>query len=127
MSKNFELMHEAGIRIQLPAPEKPQPGPTFTVSGRPSARRSVGQFNLTDKLTREETMKLVQNVFLLRGEESPRVVIFAGIDPGNGCSSICAHVADILAGQKIGSVCMVDANLRTPALPEIYGVSNHTG
>ena len=127
MSKNFELMHEAGIRIELPAPEKPKAGPTFTVSGRPSAHRSVGQFNLTDKLTREETMKLVQNVFLLRGEESPRVVIFAGIDPGNGCSSICAHVADILAGQKIGSVCMVDANLRTPALPEIYGVSNHYG
>jgi succinoglycan biosynthesis transport protein ExoP len=55
------------------------------------------------------------------------VVIFAGIDAGNGCSSICAHVADILASQKLGSVCMVDANLRTPALPEIYGVSNHYG
>jgi capsular exopolysaccharide synthesis family protein len=127
MSKNFELMHEAGIRLEMPAIGEPKPAPTFTVSHKPSVQRSGKQFKLTDKLTREETMKLVQNVFLLRGDESPRVVIFAGIDPGNGCSSICAHVADLLASQKQGSVCMVDANLRTPALPEIYGVSNHFG
>jgi capsular exopolysaccharide synthesis family protein len=127
MSKNFELMHEAGIRLEIPATPAPKPGPSFTVSGKPNGHRNVTQFNLTDKLTREETLKLVQNVFLLRGDESPRVVIFAGIDPGNGCSSICAHVADVLAGQKLGSVCIVDANLRSPALPELYGVSNHYG
>jgi capsular exopolysaccharide synthesis family protein len=127
MSKNFELMHEAGIRLEIPVVEEVKPGPAFSVNGKTNEHRSGTQFNLADKLAREETMKLVQNVFLLRGEESPRVVIFAGIDAGNGCSSICAHVADILASQKLGSVCMVDANLRTPALPEIYGVSNHYG
>jgi capsular exopolysaccharide synthesis family protein len=131
MSKNFELMHEAGIRLDLPPVEdsKPGPAPSFNVSGQPSpiGPRNGTQFNLTDKLTREETSKLVQNLFLMRGADAPRVVIFAGIDPGNGCSSICAHVADVLASQRLGSVCMVDANLRTPALPEIYGVSNHYG
>lgn len=130
MSKNFELMNEAGIRLEIPAANPaPKPGPSFTVNSKPAPNGSKGgaHFNLTDKLTREETLKLVQNVFLLKGDEAPRVVIFAGIDPGNGCSSVCAHVADVLASQKLGSVCIVDANLRTPALPEIYGVNNHYG
>jgi capsular exopolysaccharide synthesis family protein len=128
MSKNFELMHEAGIRLEIPPKAAdPAPGPAFTPTGRATRDRSETQFNLTDKLTREETFKLVQNIFLRRSDESPRVVIFAGIDPGNGCSSICAHVADVLANQKLGSVCVVDANLRTPTLPEIYGVTNHYG
>jgi protein-tyrosine kinase len=124
MSKNFELMQQAGIRLEMPAIGEPRPGPSF--SGKTNGNRSGAQFNLKDQLTREESLKLVQNIFL-RGEESPRVVIFAGIDPGNGCSWICAHVADILASQKLGSVCIVDANLRTPALPELFGVSNHYG
>jgi capsular exopolysaccharide synthesis family protein len=125
MSKNFELMQQAGIRREMPALGEPTPGPSF--SDKTNGNRSGAQFNLKDQLTREESLKLVQNIFLLRGEESPRVVIFAGIDPGSGCSWICAHVADILASQKLGSVCMVDANLRTPALPGLFGVSNHYG
>src|SRR4029077_21222642 len=118
MSKNFELMHEAGIRLEIPPKVDPTPGPAFTVTGKATRDRNATRFNLTDKLTREETFKLVQNVFLLRREDSPRVVIFAGIDAGNGCSSICAHVADVLANQNLGNVCIVDANLRTPTLPE---------
>jgi capsular exopolysaccharide synthesis family protein len=55
------------------------------------------------------------------------VVTFAGIDAGNGCSWICAQVAGILASQKLGSVCLVDANLRSPSLPEMFGVTNHFG
>ena len=55
------------------------------------------------------------------------MVIFSGIDPGNGCSWICAHVAEILASQKLGSVCLVDANLRSPSLPELFGTTNHYG
>lgn len=125
MSKNFELMQQAEIRIDMPAIGEPKPGPA-AFSSKPNGSGKV-HFNLGDEITREESNKLVQNIFLLHGEESPRVVVFAGIDSGNGCSWICAHVAEILAGQKLGSVCIVDANLRTPALPELFGVSNHYG
>jgi protein-tyrosine kinase len=82
---------------------------------------------LEDEVTREESFKLVQNIFLLQKDDSPRVVAFAGIDSGNGCSYICAQVAETLAAQKIGSVCLVDANLRSPSLPEFFEVSNHCG
>jgi capsular exopolysaccharide synthesis family protein len=126
MSKNFELMQQAGIRLEMPAMGEPKPGPSV-FSSKTNGNGKKVHFNTEDEITREEFFKLVQNIFLLRGEESPRVVIFAGIDPGNGCSWICAHVAEILASQKLGSVCIVDANLRTPALPELFGVSNHYG
>jgi len=122
MSKNFELMQEAGIRLEQPALEEPKRKPAPTFSDETSGERIETHFDLNDKFTREETLKLVQSVFLMGGEEAPRAVVFAGIDPGNGCSSLCAHVADVLANQRIGSVCVVDANLRTPALPELYGV-----
>lgn len=80
-----------------------------------------------DSLAREEFVKLVQNTFLLPASQSPRVVVFAGIDPGSGCSVNCALVAEILASQNVGSVCLVDANLRKPALPQLFGVTNHFG
>jgi capsular exopolysaccharide synthesis family protein len=80
-----------------------------------------------DKTAREESLKLIQRVFLLKSKESPRVVTFAGMDSGNGCSCICGHVAEILASQMVGSVCVVDANLRSPSLPEFFGVTNHCG
>jgi capsular exopolysaccharide synthesis family protein len=53
--------------------------------------------------------------------------VFAGIDHGNGCSRICVSVAETLAKNIRGSVCLVEANLRSPALPEMFGATNHHG
>jgi Mrp family chromosome partitioning ATPase len=75
----------------------------------------------------EEALRLVQQIFLLQAQEPPRVVVFAGIDHGNGCSQICASVAEMLARNARRPVCLVDANFRSPALPEMYGTTNHYG
>jgi capsular exopolysaccharide synthesis family protein len=80
-----------------------------------------------ERVTKEETLRLVQNIFLTAGANPPRVAMFSGIDSGNGCSHVCSQAAAVLAGSVVGSVCLVDANLRTPALPEIFGVTNHHG
>jgi capsular exopolysaccharide synthesis family protein len=125
MSKNFELMQQAEIRLDIPATVEPNRGPRMPNGAGNGHARSV-HFNL-DSVAREESLKLVQSVFLLKGKESPRVVIFAGIDSGSGCSGICAHAAEILASQNLGTVCLVDANLRSPSLPEFFGVTNHHG
>jgi capsular exopolysaccharide synthesis family protein len=37
------------------------------------------------------------------------------------------QAAESLANNVKGSVCLVDANLRTPSLPEFFGVTNHHG
>jgi capsular exopolysaccharide synthesis family protein len=66
-------------------------------------------------------------VFLLQPATAPRVVVFAGVDPGNGCSRICAETAEALAANGAKSVCVVEADLRQPSLPEFFGVTNHRG
>jgi Mrp family chromosome partitioning ATPase len=75
----------------------------------------------------EEVTKLVQRLFLMSGVESPRSVVFMGTESGNGCSWMCARVAEVLSSQVAGSVCLVDANLRRPALHHMFGVPNHHG
>ncbi|MFY9528014.1 MAG: CpsD/CapB family tyrosine-protein kinase, partial [Candidatus Acidiferrales bacterium] len=43
------------------------------------------------------------------------------------CTRICAGAALTLAANAPGTVCLVDANLRSPSLPELFGVTNHHG
>ena len=75
----------------------------------------------------DEALRLVQQIFVLQAQQPPHVVVFAGIDHGNGCSGICASVAETLARNGRGRVCLVEANFRSPVLPEMYGVPNHFG
>ena len=53
--------------------------------------------------------------------------MFASIDHGGGCSRICARAAETLARNIRGSVCLVEANLRSPSLPAVFGTTNHHG
>jgi capsular exopolysaccharide synthesis family protein len=123
MSKNFELIQQAEMNLGgAAAPAK------RTYTNGSSAANGGGAVELNiDRLAREESQKLVQRVFLAQGADNPRVVVFAGIDHGNGCSQICAQTARILADNVSGSICLLDANLRTPSLPNIFGVTNHHG
>jgi Mrp family chromosome partitioning ATPase len=75
----------------------------------------------------EETLRVAQQIFLLQTQEPPRVVVFAGVDPGNGCSRICASVAEVLAKNARRPVCLVDANFRSPVLSDMFGTANHEG
>ncbi len=126
MSKNFELMQQTETELGISVMGEPKPDPAL-LNCKTSGNGKSAYFNLNDKVCREESFRLVQNIFLLRSEDSPRMIVFAGIDSGNGCSWVCAHAAEALASQKLGSVCLVDANLRSPSLPAMFGVSNHFG
>jgi capsular exopolysaccharide synthesis family protein len=75
----------------------------------------------------EEALSIVQTVFQRQSQEQPRVVVFAGVDHGSGCSQICATVAESLARHRTTRVCLVEANFRSPALPAIFGTTNHFG
>ncbi len=78
-------------------------------------------------LVREEEIKLVQRVFLAPGQTAPRMVVFCGVEGGNGCSWVCARASETLAAQVSGTVCVVDANLRSPSLHQYFGVDNSKG
>ena len=130
MSKNFELIQQAEINLGTGNGSPTNGAATAPARAKYSSTgsNSSGALELNiDKLTREESQKLVQRVFLAQGAENPRVVVFAGIDHGNGCSQICAQTARILADNVQGTVCLLDANLRTPSLPGLFGVTNHHG
>jgi Mrp family chromosome partitioning ATPase len=127
MSKNFELMQQVGLESSTQsaasAPRKMAFAPS-PING--NGDRNGAKLNL-DELAQEETLKLVQRVFFVQSGVAPRVVLFAGIDKGNGCSRICVRAAEVLAANTPGRVCLVDANLRSPSLPEFFGVTNHHG
>jgi len=74
---------------------------------------------------RDEMSRLAQNLFLQ--PQGPRRVVFCGTESGSGCTWMCAHVADMLATQGRGSVCVVDCNLRSPGLHQQFGMENHHG
>lgn len=119
MSRNFDLMQEAEndrtfLRDQAIAPAIPE-----------FDKRHNG--NGVRPWTSDGALRLVQQVFLLQTQAPPRVVVFAGIDHGNGCSRMAASVAEILAGTARRSVCLVEANFRSPALPAMFGTTNHHG
>jgi Mrp family chromosome partitioning ATPase len=124
LSKNFELMQEATEmeQEQVAAPGLKQVVPLV---GRDD-NKHPSRFAF-DRITREGLLKLVQHLFLGQAEKRRHVVVFAGIDPGNGCSRLCSETARALADNISGSVCLVDANLRAPSLSQLFSVTNHEG
>jgi protein-tyrosine kinase len=128
LSKNFELLQQA---------EKAEQKAVLNCAGTdvktspvlPKIRSTNGtHHHLTlAARSREEVVKLVHRAFLLNRENPTRVLVFAGVEQGDGCSSICACAAEVLAAQEAGSTCVVDANFRTPSLHKFLDVENERG
>lgn len=122
MSRNFELLHEAGktqeMLRQRAEQQRAEAAPATFVPGTPALP--------IDGIAREEVTKLVHRLFLITGA-GPRQTVFAGTEPGDGCTWVCAHTADILASQIGGSVCVVDCDLYFPTLHREFGVPNQFG
>lgn len=122
MSRNFELLHEAGkvqelLRQRIETP--PAPSPILLVPGSPAVK--------LDGIARDEVTKLVHRLFMTPGPSRPRQVVFTGTERGNGSSWMCARVADILAAQVSGSVCVVDSDVIAPTLHQEFQVQNVFG
>ncbi len=119
MSRNFELMQELELQNGHEPAEIHEVRRPFCQDGAVSASR----LSAAD----DEVLGLVQRIFRLQTRKPPQVVVFAGIDHGSGCSGICRGVAEALASDPNGSVCLLEANLRSPALPAMFGTTNHYG
>jgi Mrp family chromosome partitioning ATPase len=122
MSRNFELLHEAGKvqeMLRQRAEQQLAPSAAEFVPGTPALHM--------EEAAGEEVTKLVQRLFLLAGTAGPRQVVFTATERGAGCSFICAHAADILSSRAAASVCLVDCNLGHPSLHHEFKVGNHYG
>ena len=110
MSLNFELLQQVGKEYEV-----------FREPAHSRISGNVGRAHLDlDMFSREESMKLLQRLFLLPSSNAPRIVVFCGVETGDGASWVCLHAGEILASQVETSVCLVDANLRSPFLHEYF-------
>jgi Mrp family chromosome partitioning ATPase len=123
LSRNFELLQSEICLGNARA--YPKDG----VAGEAKNHAQTAAVGLTaaESAAREESLKLVQRLFLTPGQATPKCVLFAGIDVEAGCSSLCAVISRLLAGSVSGSVCLLEGNFRTPTLPKLMGVDNHHG
>jgi Mrp family chromosome partitioning ATPase len=123
MSRNFELMQRVGRGFAVPS----IPQPVRMSSKLHEKAHQIGTRLDFGQVAREEASRLVQRIFLSSDPKAPRAVLFAGIDEGVGCSQICLLVAETLRSTVSGSICLVEANLRSPSLPGMLGTTNHHG
>jgi Mrp family chromosome partitioning ATPase len=126
MSKNFELMQEMLNEMQQETSPVPESARFVSPVSELDSHKRHGSLDF-DGVAQEECLKLVQRIFLGKTENPCRAVTFVGIDRASGCSQICGQTARILAANTSASVCVVEANFRTPSLPRFFGVSNHEG
>jgi capsular exopolysaccharide synthesis family protein len=119
MSKNYELMQEMERSRSVFSNGIVEPAPPISSD---SPNKQVPQ-----QLASDLTLGLVQRIFLQQTQESPRMVVFASVDHGNGCSQIAASVAKTLAGNAPGAVCLIEANFRSPTLSKTFGTTNYHG
>ena len=117
MSKNVEVLLRAKEQTEL---LQPKDVTQETSNARRSSIRS-------GPVGREEEVELVQRVFLLPAYEVPRVVVFCGVEHGDGAVGICARAGLNLANQTGLSVCVVEGDLYSPALHKYFGVDNIRG
>jgi len=132
MSKNFELLQRVG-RTRGQSHERhveldtEMMGGTRLILANPPTAPAISKHKpiSTNKLMREELVKLAQRLFLLPG--AFKSIVFSGIDQDNGCDRVCAQVGEILDNQAPRSICLVDANFPRPSLHEYFDVSNDGG
>jgi Mrp family chromosome partitioning ATPase len=74
---------------------------------------------------RNELIKLVQRVFL--SALSTNIVMFTGVEAGEGAKWITACIGEILAEARCGSVCLLDADLAAPSLHHHFAIDNQRG
>ena len=78
-----------------------------------------------DDPTRQELTRLVQSLFLR--PNGLRLVTFSSAQSGAGCSWVVARLGQLLAEANAGSVCIVDANFRSPVQHYAFNKVNGNG
>ena len=76
-----------------------------------------------DTFAKEQLRGLVRQVFFPGSAGPVRQVVFSSIDQTDEIARICARVAEVLTSQVPGDVCVVEANLRSPALHKFFGAA----
>ena len=124
MSRNFELLQQVEREQQVEKEQKSHEAALAAPAIIPVNGSHARPGN--SSLAREEEVKLVRRLFL-SSPKAPRVVVFCGVEPGDGPGWICARASEALSAQVQSSVCTVDASFRDPGLSQYFGVDSQAG
>ena len=119
MSRNYELMQQLEIASSTGARSIFEPDL--------SELDEIGVAIGTNRWAGDEALSIVQRILLPQKKGSTRMAAFAGVNHGDGCTAICASVAETLADSGCGQVCIVEGNFRKPALSRRLGIASHNG
>jgi protein-tyrosine kinase len=133
MSRDFELLQriersKLRPRATAEAPSKGLSPEIAEIAEPPTRTRPISARSLTDTLSpeiRNELVKAVQRVFL--ATMKAKAVMFTGMEAGHAAKWIAACSAEILADAQCGPVAIVDADLASPTLHELFGIPNKRG
>jgi len=132
MSRDFELLQ----RLER---EEVRPSIFLETTGRaPSSGKQSGAFRAVRRATqptrpstrispvmRAELNRMILRTFLAGPSISS--VMFTGVEAKQGAKWLAACTADVLAETCDARVCLVDADLGSPAMHRAYSVPNHNG
>jgi capsular exopolysaccharide synthesis family protein len=132
MSKTYEAMAKAEAER---AASEGQAGPVIAAgNGKKNGRKNgnghknghtVDLAHL-DPHIEEQYQKLRGNIFFRPGKESLRNVMVVGSAHGEGATTTSSILGTLLARSEVGRVALVDGNVRTPSLHELFSLPDTT-
>jgi capsular exopolysaccharide synthesis family protein len=117
MAKTYEALKKAEAE-RARAAQQPDP---VIVPRRNGSRRAVDLSHL-DPRVEEQYQKLRGNLFANGTRENLRALMVVGSRHADGTTTTCAILATLLARANVGDVALIDANLRTPCLHELFAL-----
>jgi capsular exopolysaccharide synthesis family protein len=122
MAKSYEALRKAEAeRAHGRGPQGERNGSAHRNGGVASGPVLDLDLSRLDPRVAEEYDKLRGNLFA-RSKKDLRTVMVVGSNHGEGTTTTCSILATLLARANIGEVALVDANLRTPSLHELFAL-----
>lgn len=120
MAKSYEALMKAEAERSRAAQQQPDP----VIGPRRNGRRRRGSVDLQrlDPQIEEQYQKLRGLLFANSSRDNLRTVMVVGSRHGEGTTTTCSILAILMARSNGGEVVLVDGNLRTPSLHELFAL-----
>jgi Mrp family chromosome partitioning ATPase len=129
MSRNFQLLQRAELESNKALPQEVALSSTADATSPEVASSNIpcdAHSRISPEDISPEVFDLVQRLFLVPNDWTPRCVVFFSLGSSDG-GSVCARAAEALSAHSSGTVCVVDANFTAPTMHELYSIENNVG
>jgi protein-tyrosine kinase len=131
MSRNFQVLQRAELDRKQSDREETTGDSNAGAAASPGVARPDILCDARSRIPpgeiAPEIFELVQRLFLLPSDHTPRCVVFFALGQAPEASSVCARAAEALSAHSAGTVCVVDANFSAPTMHNLYSIENKVG